>query len=140
LPVGRQADDDAARAAVTVARRRFDAVRAVGRREVPAGRRAVRVAFPVEAVGLDRVVDDVLRQHVGERPELVVRIGHHAQLEHLLEIVLRETDHPHVTEVDQAAALDARGSLVTPVADDAIQVAAHAAAEPLALPERQFVH
>jgi hypothetical protein len=86
----------------------------------------------VDAEGLDRVVDDVLR----EQPHATVRID--PCVVHALQVVDAEADHAHVAEVHELAAVEARRAVHLPAADQAVHARADIAGEAPALAERQL--
>ena len=69
-----------------------------GRRARVAGRRR-----RADAERVDRLVDDVLRQHPDLRPAASIRV-----LNDAFHIVARHADHSHVAEIDQPPALKPR--------------------------------
>src|SRR5439155_7637534 len=110
----------------------------VCRREIAPGGRSPSVSggrSRADVEGRDRVVDDVLRQHV-HMPSLIVE----AKLERLLEILRCHPNEADVTEIHQFAAADDRRDTELPSADDSIDDRLRSAAEPMALAERQIVN
>src|SRR5262245_48253152 len=84
----------------------LDAVGAVGRRDVASRRRPETAetgsACGAHAVGFDRVVNDVLRQEVGDFRRVVK-----AHLDRLLEILERHPDQPNAGQAARSVVLGA---------------------------------
>src|SRR5215813_4922985 len=133
----------------------LDAVGAVGRRDVAPSRRAKAAvtgrACCSHAEGFNRVVNDVLREEVGDLGRIIK-----AHLDRLLEILGRHPDQPEAgqsvreriarsvgleaVEDDRGAALKSGAALERPAFDRLADDASGIAQKPLAFAERQVVN
>src|SRR5262245_38865645 len=126
-------------AAAAVAVERLDARRAVGRGDIASGRSS-QSAISVStgrayAESANCIIDNVLRQEV-HNPVRIVK----SDLQSLLKIFARHSDQSYITHIQRVSALNARGSVKLPTADDSVHDTTGVTKQPFAPSNRQFVY